>query len=116
KDRFPVHKILNEDLINNSSLHPTEKEKLIRRAPKYSDFNYHYGKINKSSVFEPTNKDVSSIINSDMKRAKVFETLSYHITELNEDELKEFLVRELEDLETKGEIRMTTELRRLILL
>lgn len=116
KDRFPIHKILDEDLINNSSLHPTEKEKLIRRAPKYSDFTYHYSKINNSSVFKPTNIDVSSIIISNMKRAKVFETLSYYITQLDVNELKEFLVSELEDLETKGEIRMSTELRRLILL
>ncbi|WP_234028598.1 SIR2 family protein [Lentibacillus sp. Marseille-P4043] len=52
-DRFPVHKILDEKVISKSSLHPTEKEKLIRRADKYSDFSFHYSKINKSSIFSP---------------------------------------------------------------
>ncbi len=46
----------------------------------------------------------------------MFETLSFHIKELNLNELKNLLVKELEELEARGEIRIMTELRRLLLL
>jgi len=115
-DRFPVHKILDEKLIEDSSLHPTEKEKLTRRTARYSNFKLHYEKINKSSVYTPDSIDVMTIKNTDEKKEKDFETLSFYIDELDLNELKQFLIGELKYLESRGEITIITELRRLLLL
>lgn len=116
KDRFPVHKVLDKELIKNSSLHPTEKEKLLRRSDRLSNYNQHYDKINKSSVFTPKSIDVTTIKSADEKKEKIFETLSFYLENLDLNELKQFLIEELEHLELRGEIKMITELRRLLLL
>jgi hypothetical protein len=114
--RFPIHKILDRNLINSCTLHPSEKDKLLGKINHYSNFNLHYKKINKSSVFEVDEISVSSIINVEEKKSKIYETLSFNIRSLNLDEVKVFLVKELKDLKEKGEIKLGTEIRRLLLL
>src|SRR5699024_5293845 len=115
-DRNTMHKILDEKIIDDSSLHPTEKEKLTRRTARYSNFKLNYEKINKSSVYTPDSIDVMTIKNTDEKEEKVYETLSFDIDELDLNELKRFLIGELKYLESRGEITIITELRRLLLL
>lgn len=113
--RFPVHKILNKDLINQSGLHPTEKEKLIQRIPKLSDFHFHHRKIISSSILIESNS-IEEITNLDSKKENIYETLSYNIKNLKLEDLKSFLVEALRDLKEKGEIKISTQLRRLLLL
>lgn len=114
--RIPINKIMDKELIANSSLHPSEKEKLLQKYDKARDFTSHYNTIVSSSIFLRNTKSVSEIINTNEKRAKIYETLSYNIKQLNLDEVKEFLVAELEELAEKGEITLGTHIRRLILL
>src|SRR5699024_9640701 len=64
-DRFPVHKILDEKLIDDSALHPTEKEKLTRRTARYSNFKLHYEKINKTSGYTTDMIGAMTIKNTD---------------------------------------------------
>lgn len=114
--RFPIHKILDRELIDHCSLHPSEKDKLIGKIVHYSNFKSHHKKINKSSVLRVSKIDVETITAADEKKAKVYETLSYYIKELKIEEVKQFLITELEELKEKGEIKLGTEIRRLLLL
>lgn len=116
KSRFPIHKILDRGLINGSGLHPTEKEKLIQKIDQFSDFSMHYNKIVSSSVLLMDAFTVEEITSMVSKKANVYETLSYNIQRLNLDDLKKFLIEELVELKEKGEIKIGTQLRRLLLL
>ncbi|MBN6186294.1 SIR2 family protein [Aneurinibacillus sp. BA2021] len=116
KSRFPINKILDKKLIEASGLHPSEKDKLIEKIKINSNFDLHYKTIVRSSVFAINSNKVSDIISQDAKKAKIYETLSYNIKQLNLDELREFLILELKELKEKGEIKLMTELRRLLLL
>lgn len=115
--RFPINKILDRELIEKSGLHSSEKEKLFQKIKRYSDFDTHYKTIVGSSVFNRRATSVHEIISvKGMKKAKIYETLSYNIKKLNLEELRKFLIKELEELKEKGEIKLSTELRRLLLL
>ncbi|MEH7463884.1 SIR2 family protein [Bacillus thuringiensis] len=114
--RFPMQKVSDTLLIEKSSLHPTEKEKLKQKVKTASNFNKHYKTIIKSSVVRVGEINVDKIINKDVKKVKIYETLSFHIRELDLSELKIYLISELQELKEKGEIKMSTEFRRLILL
>src|SRR5699024_11519500 len=83
---------------------------------RYSNFILHNEIINKSSLYSPYSIYVMTIKNTYEKKEKVFETLSFYIDELDLNELKQFLIGELKYLESRGEITIITELRRLLLL
>ncbi|EGQ3649920.1 hypothetical protein I0565_002425, partial [Staphylococcus pseudintermedius] len=114
--RFPCNKFLTIENINNSKLHNTEKEKLRNKIPTLSNFSKHYDSINESSVIKNSNLSLTKLIKAGYKKAKIYETISYNIRELSINEVKEFLVDELKELKEDGEIQLTTELRRLLLL
>lgn len=114
--RFPMNKILHKELINSSNLHPSEKEKLIQKIASFSSFKDHFSSIVSSSVFSRDTSDMKSIVNSNQKRVNIYETLSFNIHHLDMDELKVFIISELEELKSKGEIKINTQFRRLLLL
>ncbi|MHC8667939.1 SIR2 family protein [Bacillus cereus] len=114
--RFPIQKISDGLIIEKSSLHPSEKEKLKQKIKEASKFEKHYKTIVNSAVIKIDDTSVHNITHQDAKKGKVYETLSYHIKGLKLEELKEFLISELQDLKEKGEIKISTELRRLVLL
>lgn len=114
--RFPIHKILNKELIDSSSLHATEKEKLLQKINTHSGFKSIYDSIVMSSVFIKDTNDVKSITEREQKKVNIYETLSYNIKKLHLEDLKIYLIKELEQLKEKGEIKINTQLRRLLLL
>lgn len=52
----------------------------------------------------------------EVKVENIYETLSHNIKNLNLDDLKSYLIKELEKLKERGEIKLNTQLRRLLLL
>lgn len=114
--RIPANKILDRKLIEASGLHASEKEKLYQRFRLARDFKYHHGKVNGSNVFNRYATKVNDIISKKEKKSKIYDTLSYNIQSLDLDELKQYLVSELEELNKIGEIKLNTEFRRLLLL
>lgn len=114
--RFPMMKILDEQLIKSSSLHPSEKEKLLGKAKKFSSFDTQYKTIISSSVCLRQANNLGEITSLSEKKAKIYETISYNIKRLDLEEVKEFLIHELSELKVRGEIVLSTELRRLLLL
>lgn len=114
--RFPCNKFLTIENINNSKLHDTEKEKLRNKIPTLSDFSTHYDSINKSSVIKNWDLSFEELVKSGSKKAKIYETVSYNINSLNLKDVRKFLIKELKELREKGGIKLTTELRRLLLL
>lgn len=114
--RFPINKILDEELIKSSNLHHTEKEKLMQKIDDFSNFDKHYNSVVSSSVFLRDTDDIKSITSRDQKQVNIYETLSYNIKNLYLDDIKEFIVAELEDMKRKGEIKINTQFRRLLLL
>ncbi|MGG5776819.1 SIR2 family protein [Bacillus subtilis] len=116
RSRFPINKFLNEELINSSGLHKTEKEKLIQKIDYYSDFNLHYDKIIDSPVLRQKYNDLKEITELKTKDVNIYETISFNIRRLNLEELKTYLINVLTDLKQKGEIKLSTQFRRLLLL
>ncbi|KAA0563681.1 hypothetical protein F0342_12820 [Bacillus sp. CH30_1T] len=115
--RFPIHKILDRELIQKSGLHPTEKDKLIQKIKRVSNFNEHFDTIVSSSVIKQNTNSVEEIVGlKNTKKSKIYETLSFNLKRLNLEEVRVFLIKELEELKEVGEIKMITELRRLLLL
>lgn len=117
RSRFPIMKLLDDELIENSSLHPSEKDKLKSKKASFSDYQSHHAKINESNVFDRQAYDVNSIINKPgVKKVKIYATLAYNLKNLPLNEVKDYIIEELKDLKEKGEINMGTELRQLILM
>ncbi|OFK82938.1 hypothetical protein HMPREF2799_05975 [Staphylococcus sp. HMSC057A02] len=114
--RFPCNKFLTLDIINESQLHETEKEKLRNRIEKLTNFNIQYNSINKSSVFQIDSINLKEISEASQKKSKIYETISFNIKSLNQDEVKKYLIEELEELKSRGEIKPSTEFRRLLLI
>ncbi|WP_248512541.1 SIR2 family protein [Sporosarcina sp. NCCP-2222] len=114
--RFPINKILDTNLINGSSLHPTEKEKLIQKINTFSDFDKQYGTIVTASVFNRNTDQLQNIIGKGFKKENEYETISYNIQRLDLAEVKDYLLEELTELKEVGEIKINTQLRRLLLL
>ncbi|OEH86072.1 hypothetical protein BHU72_14680 [Desulfuribacillus stibiiarsenatis] len=114
--RFPINKILDENLIENSNLHTSEKAKLINKISECTNFDEHYDSINQSSILTKRKTSVEEICKMDSKRNKIYATISYHIKDLELETVKRFLIANLADLKDKGEISISTELRRLLLL
>jgi len=81
------------------------------------EYSLNYDTFIEDSYNSDSNYKLNEIIElKDLKKAKVYETLSFNIQSLNLDELKRFLIDDLEELKEKGEIKLSTELRRLLLL
>lgn len=114
--RYPINKFLDRQLIENSGLHPTEKEKLIQKLDTYSDFQRHYDTIVSSSVMNRNCSKISEIIKLPSKKENIYETLSFNIRKLDREALKEYILSELGDLKEVGEIKLNTQFRRLLLL
>ncbi|WP_157272628.1 SIR2 family protein [Paenibacillus daejeonensis] len=114
--RLPMNKLLKRELIEASTLHSSEKEKLIAKISTFSNFESNYNTITQSSVFRRDTADLDAIISSKEKKQKIYETISFNIKHLNLDGVKSFLVGELKELKEKGEIRLNTEMRRVLLL
>lgn len=118
RSRFPVVKLLNTELIDNSTLHSSEKDKIKGKISHYLDFKSHHSKVSISSVFDLSAKNVQSIVDTpNMKKSKVYATLAFNIRSLDLEEVKNFIIGELEELKDKGEINISdSDLRKLILL
>lgn len=114
--RFPINKLLDLEQITSSGLHPSEKQKLIQKIPHFTNFQYHYDKIISSSVFNRKTTKIEEIIYVKTKDVNIFETLSYNIQRLDLEELKRYIVSELTLLKEKGEFKINTQFRRLLLL
>lgn len=116
--RFPIVKLLDGELIENSSLHSSEKDKLkSKMISDYADYETNRSKINLSSVINYNASDLDSIIShSSIKKTKIYATIAYNIKQLPLDEVKNYIINELEEIKEKGEINMDSELRRLILM
>src|SRR5699024_9520909 len=114
--RFPVNKILDRNLIKKSDLHSSEQQKLMQKINHYSNFEIHYAKINYSSVFNKNTNSLDEITNKKTKDVNIYETISYNITKLDLEEIKGYLIKELYKLKEKGEIKLNTQIRRLLLL
>lgn len=116
KARLPMVKLLDSSLIDNSSLHDSEKEKLYNKVPYMTTFENHYSKINKSNIITLDEVTIEKLDELEERREKIYATISYNINQLELEKVKEFLVKELRKLKDKGEIKMSTELRRLLLI
>ena len=114
--RLPINKILNEQNINESNLHPTEKKKLKQKMVKHSSFNKQYSSIVSSSVKLKNECSIEKITALDEKIENIYETISYNIEKIDRKQLKDFILSELSQLKDKGEIKLSTQFRRLILL
>lgn len=114
--RFPIHKLRNPKILNSGSLHPTEIEKINQKVKELSKFKKHYNSIVGSSVFIKNTNNLQKIIETDTKVENIYETISYNISNLKLEEVKDFLVKEITKLKEQGEIKLNTQIRRLLLL
>lgn len=116
KARLPMNKLLDIDLINSSKINEDEKRKLINKIEEFSNFDKQYKTIIQGFVVQSDYESMNQIINLHVKRDKIYETLSYYINNFDMTDIKKFLIRELESIKEKGEHKISTGLRRLLLL
>lgn len=117
--RFPVNRILKRELVNESNLHPSERDKLINRINEYSNFDKAYKSIVSSSVFVKNANSMEYIMDKaskNVKKVNLYETISYNIKDIELNKVKRFIIEELELLKSKGDIKLNTQFRRLLLL
>lgn len=114
RTRLPVCKLLNEKLIDSSNLFAKEKARLKRMIPIKTDFYKTYDCI--SGHFIPKIIDVKSIISECDQKRKLYNTLSYYIRKLNLEDVKEYILNELNDLKKNKSNIISSELRKLMLL
>jgi len=114
--RTPLCKLLDKSLIDSSNLLDREKTKLKKLMVEKTDFNKAYNSIPKSGYFIPTNIDVKHIIDSSEKKRKIYNTLSYYIKKLDLEDLKGYILNELNSLKKSKASNISSELRKLMLL
>ncbi|MGK9250822.1 SIR2 family protein [Paenibacillus humicus] len=114
--RFPINKFLDEELIRSSSLHAMEKEKLLGKIKNFSDFEKNFNSIISSSIVLRHASKLTDITSLKVVKSKIYETIAFNIKRLDLEEVKSFLISELETLKETGEIYLGTSLRRLLLI
>ena len=118
--RIPASYYLKDELIDNGTLHPTEKQKLYQRKERLLDFDKHYGAVVNSQVILNDAENLDQIIQlaetESANKDKINETICANINNLNLVEVKQFILRELDEKKANGDIRLSTAFRRLLLL
>ncbi|WP_246218541.1 hypothetical protein [Litoribacterium kuwaitense] len=117
RSRFPIHKFLNKDNIKNSNLHPSEKDKLSTTLINLSDYSKVEDTLDKSAAFFKDTNDAKLIwAETGQKKRKIYTTFCYNLKNLDLEEVKKFILDELEELKSNGEIKVDTDLRKLLLM
>lgn len=116
--RVPASYYLKDELIEGSTLHPTEKQKLRQRKERLIDFEKHYSAVVDAQVILHDAENLGQILSlaESVNQDKLNETISSNINRLNMNEVKEFILKILDEKKATGDIHLSTTFRRLILL
>ncbi|ANB56474.1 SIR2-like domain protein [Anoxybacillus sp. B7M1] len=115
KSRLPFLRHVNIETISNSNLHPGEKEKLRQRLENHGDFLKEKQRIT-NRWYQIKFDDLESILKEDYPLERQYGIIAYNIDNLNLNDVELYVKKAVEKLKENGEIRISTELRRLILL
>ena len=109
---LPIAKYLSIDNINNSNLHENEKSKLKKRLDKHGNLN----KQIESLQYRYEYSSLESIQNEKFEKYKEYSLIAYNIDKIPMDIVKSYILKEMKEIKDKGEYKVDTALRRLILI
>ncbi|WP_283593154.1 SIR2 family protein [Paraclostridium bifermentans] len=109
---LPIAKYLSIDKINNSNLHENEKSKLKKRLEKHGKLN----KQKESLQYRYEYPSLESIKNEKFEKYKEYSLIAHNIDKIPMDLVKEYILKEIKEIKDKGEYKVDTALRRLILI
>jgi SIR2-like domain len=114
KSRLPFLRHVSQETISNSNLHPHEKEKLKQRLENHGDFSKEKRMINK--WYQIKYNTLEDILNENYPQERKYGIIAYNIDNLNFTDVENYIKEEVQKLKENGEARISSELRRLILL
>lgn len=113
--RIPFCKFMKEEIIQRSNLYDDEKIKLLDKL-KSINSKKTVGSINMSSVVLKETYTIAEILSVTDKKSKIHETISYNIKRIYKNDVKDYILQELQEIKKSGNYRLKTELRRLMLI
>ncbi|WJP99235.1 SIR2 family protein [Geobacillus stearothermophilus] len=114
KSRLPFLRYVTNETISNSNLHPHEKEKLRQRLENHGDISKQKEMINKWYQIKFDN--LEDILKEKYPQEREYGVIAYNIDNLDFSAVENYIKRAVERLKENGEAKISSELRRLILL
>lgn len=112
KSILPVLKYITEDNINKCNLHDSEKKKLRERIKKQAILRVQYEALTCKETFE----SIEDILKEKYPKYREQSLIAYNIDKIDKEKVKDYILSELNDLKAKGEITVSTHLKRLALI
>ncbi|MEB2277410.1 SIR2 family protein [Bacillus sp. ILBB4] len=112
--RLPFVKHVSYDSIEKSDLYPSEKEKLKNRLEKYGDYKSQKETIANSYRIEATT--IEEIKSMDFTQEKIYAVIAYNMDVIDLSSVEEYIKGQVAELKENGELTISTELRRLMLI
>lgn len=112
--RLPFIKYVSEEKIDSSNLHDYEKEKLRQRLENHGDLANQLEKI--SNSYKNKENDIDKIISGDHVQDRAYCQIAYNIEIIDPSKVEEYVKTEVRKLIDRGEARINTHLRRLLLI
>lgn len=109
---LPFWKYLSNEKIDKCNLAESEKNKLRKRLATYSDLSSQTNALQ----FKETYNSLGEIKSQHFKEYHEHIVVSYNIDMLGLEVVKDYLIQELKKVKDKGEITVSTQLRRLALI
>lgn len=106
---LPFWKYLSNEKIDKCSLAESEKTKLRKRLETYSDLSSQTNALQ----FKETYNSLDEIKSQHFKEYHEHIVVAYNINMLGLEVVKDYLIQELKKVKEKGEITVSTQLRRL---
>lgn len=112
KSILPVLKYITDENIDKCNLHDSEKKKLRKRIKKQAILRVQNEALPCKEVF----KTIEDILKEKYPKYREQSLIAYNIDIIGTEKVRNYLLNELNDLKTKGEITASTQLKRLALI
>lgn len=109
--RIPIFKYLQELNLEETSLNPTEKQKIKDRIERHGKIEDSTDKI--SNSYKKRFPSLQKIRNNKYRTKKEIEVISYNINSLNLDAVEQYIKQEFQKIESANNTNLNSAFRRL---
>lgn len=108
---LPILKYVKEEIIESSSLHKTQQEKLRKRL-KEMNLKAHIDAL----PFKTRHSNIESILEGGLSANAKHSLIAYNFDEIGIEKIRTYILKEFNQLKKNGEIKVESALRRLTLI
>ncbi len=112
KSILPILKYVNDENIDRSNLHETEKKKLRDRLRKQANLRVQMEALSYKIEYDK----LEDIISENFAKYKEYSLVAYNFDKIGVEKVKDYILDEIKKSKNNGEITVETNLRRLSLI